>query len=149
MIDLKIKQISSLEKIRNEDDVDKSTQLEQITAFRGEHCAYQIALSSEIKYKLKVETETALSECVSIYAVENAVLDNPLYGYSADDDYITTEKCSMPDILNPLNDKKDIILCTGVEIIDKIPSNNVYNYYNPNKIRYDEDEEEIIVNKRR
>ena len=113
MIDLKIKQISSLEKIRNEDDVDKSTQLEQITAFRGEHCAYQIALSSEIKYKLKVETETALSECVSIYAVENAVLDNPLYGYSADDDYITTEKCSMPDILNPLNDKKDIILVNG------------------------------------
>ena len=46
-------------------------------------------------------------------------------------------------------DKKDIILCTGVEIIDRIPSNNVYNYYNPNKIRYDEDEEEIIVNKRR
>ena len=117
MFGIKMKQISSMKKILNEEDFDKCEQVERAVAFQGEHYAYQIAFSSTVRYKMKVEVETSINEGVDLYIVENAILDNPLYGYKADADYITEKRGVMPDIISPLSKKEDMVCMDGVSAL--------------------------------
>lgn len=114
MFGIKMKQISSMKKILNEGDFDKCDHVEQAVVLQGEHYAYQIAFSSTTRYKMKIEVETSINEGVDLYVVENAMIDNPLYAYKADDDYVTDEKGIMPDILIPLKDKENTLCMDGV-----------------------------------
>ncbi|MBO5099597.1 MAG: DUF4091 domain-containing protein, partial [Clostridia bacterium] len=113
MIDIKMKQISSLEKIRSNGDIEKSSDVEKVTLFQGEHYAYQIALTSDERYKMKIEIESSIKECITPYVVEDALMDNPLYAKGMDDDYITDQKGYMPDILIPAESKENIFYVNG------------------------------------
>ena len=114
MFGIKMKQISSMKKILSEEDFNKCECIENAVVFQGEHYAYQIAFSSSKRYKMKVEVETLINEGIDLYVVKNAIVDNPLYGYKADDDYVTDKKGIMPDILIPLKENANTVCMDGV-----------------------------------
>ena len=117
MFGIKMKQISSLKKVLTEEDYNNCERIEQITVFQGEHYAYQVAFSSTVRYKMKIELESVLRDCIDLYAVENAVVDSPLYAGKADNDYITVKEGLMPDILTPISEKEDTICMDGVSSV--------------------------------
>ncbi len=103
-MEIKVKQVSSLEKIRtvgigNIKDIDKKTLM------KGETFSYQIAIESPLHVQLKTEIESPIKEHVTLYNVKNIIMDFPVYTtnkiWVADDDYITKEPGLMPDMLLP------------------------------------------------
>lgn len=109
MININVKQLSSLEKIRNLDDILEKQHLASATVFQGEHYAYQFAIFADARYKMLVEIESPLKEYVTPYFVDSAVMDFPVYFDNKDDDYITKEPGLMPDILVPIEERGNII----------------------------------------
>ncbi len=107
-MNLKVRQISSLEKIRSAKDI-PAEDMRSEKLLRGESFSYQVVLCSEADeysfgewYSLQVSVESPLKEAVKLYRVENAYMDMPTYPDSEDADYITREPGPMPDILVPL-----------------------------------------------
>ena len=98
---MKITQISSLEKVRNKDDV--KNEVQQVSLFLGEHYSYQIVLEAEGCSVTEIEVNSQLSDYINIYSVENSVMDLPVSPENCDDDYITKEPGLMPDLLIPIN----------------------------------------------
>ena len=107
-MELKVKQYTSLVKLQTEKAIPENRDCYRITAIRGEHFAYQIAMSSErLRYKAECEIQSDLEGCIEAYLVENACMDFA-YPINADDDYITKENGIMPDILTPLKERGNL-----------------------------------------
>ena len=70
MMNMKITQISSLEKVRNKDDV--KNEVQQVSLFLGEHYSYQIVLEAEGCSVTEIEVNSQLSDYINIYSVENS-----------------------------------------------------------------------------
>lgn len=112
-----IKQVSSLKKIRSEQDM-KTNEIYKKTMLGGECFSYQIALWSDRKFDFKFEINSPLKDFISIYSVKKTAMDYPTYFYCNDDDYITKEPGFMPDLLVPLADQKDwLVVAEGAECI--------------------------------
>ncbi len=100
-MNITVKQISSLEKIRCKADIpDKNIKNKLVLA--GETFSYQIAVCADEMLDLKISVSSPLKECIRLYKVCDAVMDFPCYRDRCDDDYITKDPGSMPDILRPL-----------------------------------------------
>lgn len=112
-----VKQISSLEKVRRQSDM-QYYEVKKKTLLRGERFSYQIAASRDIYYLPqmnasmvgKLEVDSPLSPYIRIFHVENAVMDCPLTEVNAglESNYITREPGLMPDILVPAEEKEYI-----------------------------------------
>ena len=74
MFDIKIKQVSSLIKVRNIEDF-KETDILQEKLYKGEHFAYQVSVYSGTNVKAICEIESPLTEYITAYTVNNAVVD--------------------------------------------------------------------------
>lgn len=108
-----LKQISSLEKVRQEDKLNY-TEIKKKTVFTGQRYSYQIAvLPSEISTfnsrLLRISVESPLKEYIKLYIVKNAVMDYPAYSFCEDEHYITKTPGLMPDILIPIEDTNSIM----------------------------------------
>ena len=97
-MDLILKQVSSLEKIRP-CGIGEAKPVHTARVLGGQSFSYQVALQTTERLEITAVAESALSP--KLYAVVNTVMDVACYS-SADDDYITKEPGIMPDMLLPM-----------------------------------------------
>ena len=103
-----VKQISSLEKIRKMSDIQKEIYAARV--LRGERFSYQVVVTSDCVGAAELSVESPLKEFITIYSVQDAVLDYPRHpSHSACDGYLATEPGLMPDILVPIEDKNGML----------------------------------------
>lgn len=100
-MELKIKQISSLEKVTGNKEV-TCEEIKTKTALAGERFSYQISIQSTDGMNVRVSLESPLSANIKLYQVRDAVMDTPVTLDMPLEDYITHEPGFMPDILVPL-----------------------------------------------
>lgn len=100
-MEVTIKQVSSLHKIRSTDSMDLA-QLSRKTCLAGERFSYQICLQCDQLLITDVVMESALAEHIRLYRVREANMDYPMYADNPQEDYITFIPGPMPDILVPL-----------------------------------------------
>lgn len=99
-MELIIKQVSSLEKIRPV-GIGDAKAISTKRLMGGESFSYQLALQTPDRVELTAKVESPVADWVQLYAVVNTVMDVACYS-SADDDYITKEPGIMPDMLLPM-----------------------------------------------
>ena len=99
-----LKQISSLEKIRNAADLN-CAEVFQKTAMAGERVSYQICLNGTPTLRnISVSLESELADHITLYDVKSVVMDRPTTYPDLDpEDYITLEPGLMPDLMVPLS----------------------------------------------
>lgn len=114
-MNINIKQVSELEKIRSAKDF-SARRIEKQTILCDEKYCYQIALSTERLQMFHVSVESPIQQYVKLYAVKNAVMDMPCNDCD-DDDFLTKEPGIMPDILLPLADQKNCISVSGAAAV--------------------------------
>ncbi len=110
---LQLKQVSSLIKVRLNDNFDYP-EINSATVLGGERFSYQLAYTGESRWPT-VSCRSELLEHIQIYSVENAAMDMPVYDEEVrhcDDYYITKEPGLMPDILMPLSENNNRIRVT-------------------------------------
>lgn len=101
---IKIKQISSLEKIRSLQDLD-CAEISSAVILPGEHFSYQIAVENlGERSKLEISVDSRLSQYIRVYSVRNIPADFPRRP-EADDNYIISEPGLIPDLLVPLENQ--------------------------------------------
>lgn len=101
-MNIKIQQISSLEKIRCINDIPEK-EINKALLMKGESYSYQVAVCTDMMLDMKVKVKSELKECIKLYKVDSAIMDFPGYRDRCDDDLITKDPGSMPDILRPLD----------------------------------------------
>lgn len=104
-MNISMKNISSLEKIRSVDDLNVK-EINSVKLFKGERYSYQIVILSEDIRFIKIDVESEISEYVTAYIVKDSVMDMAKYNDTLDTNYITSESGVMPDILVPLEKQK-------------------------------------------
>ncbi len=105
---MEIKQISSLEKIRTLSDIKQ--EITDAKVLKGERYAYQLVLTAECVSAVNISVESPLREFVRVYSVQDAVLDYPQHpSHASCTDYLTTTPGLMPDILVPLEEQNGTI----------------------------------------
>ncbi len=131
-MDINVKQISSLEKIRPSDSLTQKSIINAIV-FGGERFSYQLGIMCNSQW-VRVIVESPLKEFIKIYSVENVIMDFPIYSPAvahSDDDYIAKDAGLMPDLLIPLSDKNNELKLTDgiakalwirVDIPDSFPN---------------------------
>ena len=106
-MDITVKQVSSLEKIRSTNDM-AYPDIQKVNILPGEHYSYQVVVvdkSNTIDRKvLKITIDSPIAEYVKIYSVKHTLVDFPCND-NVDDDYLTKQPCMMPDVLIPLEDQ--------------------------------------------
>lgn len=131
-----VKQISSLEKVRRQSDM-QYYEIKKKSLLRGERFSYQIAASCDIYYLSKMnvsmvgklEIDSPLSPYIKIFNVENAVMDCPITEVNAglESNYITKEPGLMPDILVPVEEKGNIwdinVMASSIWVEVNVPDN--------------------------
>ncbi len=112
-MDIFLKNISSLEKVRSVSEMNALTEINGAKVFAGESYSYQVcgiytrvpepdAPHKVFKADTYVFVDSALKDYINVYCVKDAVADcvDP-----HDDDVIITEPGIVPDILVPLSDQ--------------------------------------------
>ena len=122
-MDLTVKQVSSLEKIRLT-GIGNVKSFRRKTVVRGQFFSYQIAVSSSNSTKLNFKINSKLKKNISVYHVKNVIMDLATYE-GADDDYLEKNSALMPDMLLPAeNDQIKLNGDTAVIWINvKVPEN--------------------------
>ncbi|MBO5069706.1 MAG: DUF4091 domain-containing protein [Roseburia sp.] len=105
-MEIKIKQISSLEKVRVNDKLDH-VEIHKKSVLAGERISYQICMKSAEPVLITASVESPLADCVKLYHVKDAYMDVPVTADVAMEDYITQEPGFMPDILVPMEETND------------------------------------------
>ena len=105
-MDITLKNISSLEKVRSVQQMNELDQICSAAVLAGEHFSYQVCCSSQVFFDTHVYVDSPLSEFIDVYCVKDAIADRikPF-----DDDMIMTERGLVPDILVPLSFQKGLI----------------------------------------
>lgn len=102
-MNITVRQISSLEKVRRGDQPNHSS-VSNRTALAGERISYQLYLHTDDQACVKISVESELDAYVRIYQVRDAAMDAPTVIPTAMEDYITQEPGFMPDILVPIEE---------------------------------------------
>lgn len=105
-MDLKIVQISSMEKVRA-NDILNYDEISQISVLGGERFSYQICMKADSTIFVSVSVESEISEHVQLYQVREVYMDAPVTKEVPMEDYITKEPGFMPDLLVPMNEMKE------------------------------------------
>ena len=112
--DLSLYTVSSLEKIMTKDDIKRT--FNSALVVPGEHFSYQIVMSADEGvdnqqvYKLSVDSP--FCDAVKLYYVRHVVADLPRR-IDADDDYVSSKSCLIPDVLEPLENQKNMVTYTN------------------------------------
>lgn len=110
-MDLIIRQVSSLEKIRP-CGIGNAKPIDSTLLMGGQCFSWQLALQTTDRVELSAKVESPVAEWIQLYAVVNTVMDVACYS-SADDDYITKEPGIMPDMLLPMEGKDALMHLTN------------------------------------
>ncbi|MBQ4111154.1 MAG: DUF4091 domain-containing protein [Clostridia bacterium] len=109
---IEIKQVSSLDKIRNFSEA--KTLMDKKTVLKGEVFSFQQTLFCKECCALTVKLESKLSDYISVYIVKNTAMDFPDFEPSPDNDFIDTDFITkepglMPDLLKPISFQNNTI----------------------------------------
>lgn len=100
-----IKQISSLEKVRNTDSLNYA-EITEKSALLGERISYQICIKTHKVLLAKFFVRSELAKSIKLYLVKDVVMDRPITKPDVPmDGYITHTPGLMPDLLVPLEDQ--------------------------------------------
>lgn len=109
-MELRIKQISSLENVLMTDCMEQKKAVTRMRALKGERISYQIMVLGDYKSRGRKEAEvivdSPLGSNVSVRAVEHVPVRMPKYNDISDIDYISDKPGLYPDVLRPLTDSK-------------------------------------------
>lgn len=108
-MDIRIKQVSSLETIFT---YDKAEEVSEAYALQGERFSYQVVVvpSKSYRYEIKLDAPK-IADYITIYKARNAVMDFPFSGIDENSDLLTKTPELVPDILVSLeSDKNNITL---------------------------------------
>ncbi|MBE6651351.1 MAG: DUF4091 domain-containing protein [Ruminococcaceae bacterium] len=129
---LKIKQISSLEKVLPNSLLGYN-EIYQKTILKGQSFSYQIVMHETSAVLYEISLDSPISDSVTLYEVQNEVMDLPTSAPGYDGDFITEIPGIMPDILMPLSISQNTVkvsygaYCVWVEIkTDKNIAPGVY-----------------------
>ena len=115
--DLKIKVLSSLEKVFPTDPFPNDEEVTEFTVFHNQRLSFQIAVlnqrSSMNVKKIPVTVEGPLSEYVSVRQVISVPVAYPASLANLDDCYLSTKPGLYPDLLRPLHYQNSIPLPYG------------------------------------
>ena len=100
---IKIKVISSLEKIYHSDKVPRNT-LSNFSMLKNEKKSFQIAIESEKEIRAKLIINSDFDK-TTVYSVEHIKSDFPMNKTGVDDYFRFSEDSYYPDLLLPINDK--------------------------------------------
>ena len=103
-MNISVKQISSLEKIRSAADL--GHEVSHARLLRGERYSYQVVLVSDRPGCVRVEAVSPLKDWVRLYMVRDTVMDYPQNQDNCDGDYLTDRPGLMPDLLEPLGPRE-------------------------------------------
>lgn len=104
-MELQIVQISSLEKVRTNDNLIHD-EIHKKTVLAGERFSYQISMKSDRRMDVTVSAESGLCPNVKLYHVKNACMDMPVTDKNMPaEDYITMDAGLMPDLLVPMEEQ--------------------------------------------
>ena len=98
----KVRQISSLEKVRATDNLDHD-EIHKKIVLAGERLSYQISMQSDCRMFVTASVESKLAEYVKLYQVKEVCMDMPVTEEVSAEEYITLEPGMMPDLLVPLH----------------------------------------------
>ena len=91
-MELYIKKISSLEKIRSFEN-DYKVAPDNIKLLGGEHYAYQLVITTaDISAKVNVSIDSDIKEYINIYSVSDVPMDRVTHDSPTDDNYITKNR---------------------------------------------------------
>ncbi len=100
---ISIKQVSSLEKIKRAESLDRYGEIKSKTAIRGERISYQLVLNSDVYIiPSKITIESDLGDAVKLYRVSEVFVDTPSTEDVSGENYLITEPDFLPDCLVPL-----------------------------------------------
>lgn len=102
-MNLTIKQVSSLEKVRANDELIHD-EISKKSVLAGERFSYQICLQSSGAMQVTAEVESEFSDNIKLFLVKEACMDAPVTEDVPKEDYITLEPGLMPDILIPMEE---------------------------------------------
>ena len=110
-MNLTVKQISSLEKIRQTDALPAEELLTK-TVLLGERFSYQICIrpneNTGAGLITKITVDSPLKDNIQVYIVKDAVMDKPVTDADLQlEDYITHTPGFMPDILVPIEEQNN------------------------------------------
>lgn len=103
-MEMVIKQISSLHKVRKKDRADYPAIMRKL-ALPGESFSYQVYIRGNDPRFAHISVDSPLREHVRVYRVVDAVMDTPVVVETPQEDYITHEPGLMPDILIPVGNQ--------------------------------------------
>ena len=107
MADVKLKQVSSLEKIFLNVKC-SAPEYNNATMLKNEEFAYQIVIENETDYyqwsALDITLSSPIAEYITLYKVDNIPSEMPTFKKCDCDRYITKEPGLFPDILSPIKD---------------------------------------------
>lgn len=138
------KQISSLEKVFLDDNIESFKEIEEIKALKGERIAYQIVHTkgegrkSKVSYSVKSELE------VNVRRVENVPSQMPINKDAYDEYYHRIEPGMYPDLLSPIDDSSFEVVsdtCHAIFVTVNIPEDIKAGTYNVEITISDEKEE--------
>ena len=122
-----IKQISSLEKVRNNDDLNY-VEINSINSLQGERVSYQISLKCEKVMLAKISVRSKLADHIKLYFVKDVIMDRPITKANVPiDGYITHTPGLIPDLLLPAEEQNFTVLAgvypTTIWVRADIPEN--------------------------
>ncbi len=118
-----VKQVSSLEKIMNK-TYDAAKPVSKKTVMGGETFSYQLAIKPDDFVNIFFTVDSALADSIHLYEVRNTVMDLPIYADATDDDYISKEAGTMPDMLSPLGEFMRLVYEPGALWVEvNVPEN--------------------------
>lgn len=108
-MELKLKKISSLEKIQAFEG-NYHTVSDEVKLLGGEHYAYQLAIAADTTSKISISVNSDIKEYLTVYAVNDVPMDKATHDSVSDDNYITKDPCLMPDLLIPLSKTSNLLV---------------------------------------
>ena len=127
MEEIRMKNISSLEKHFASDCFDGIKEFNRASALKGERFTYQAVyvcsdMRGDVKKTRFVRVDSPLSDHITVSKVEAVPVRMPMYKIDGDDYYMSREPGLYPDLLVPVNEKsplyvfKDELMCLRVDV---------------------------------
>lgn len=103
---MKLKTVSSLEKIFLDQKIDECKETSKISALRGERVSFQVAFTANDDVgrceMCTVSLSGDLAPCAKVRKVKNVPVEYPVYKLQTDDNYISKAPGLYPDMLMPM-----------------------------------------------
>lgn len=108
---MKVKIVSSLEKVFIDESIDNYKEFKKFSCLRGERFSFQVIYSAGDEIKrleyAKLDIESDLKKYITVKKVKNVPVEYPIFHDMYDENYLRTTPGLYPDVLVDMNYKSD------------------------------------------